>query len=98
LSRRTAPSWGKFNLRGIANGSAVLGYRVAGNVAGHGVATKTVDQLCREADDLRAEEPFDGVSVDDAHAFALARFRYVFGQTMTTHEFREFAYALPRAS
>jgi ribosomal-protein-alanine N-acetyltransferase len=28
---------------------AVLGYRVAENVAGHGVATTTVDQLCREA-------------------------------------------------
>lgn len=40
---------GRFNLRDIANGSAVLGYRVAENVAGHGVATTTVDQLCREA-------------------------------------------------
>jgi len=40
---------GRFNLRDIANGSAVLGYRVAENVAGHGVATTTVDQLGREA-------------------------------------------------
>lgn len=40
---------GRFNLRGIANGSAVLGYRVAESVAGHGVATACVDQLCREA-------------------------------------------------
>ena len=40
---------GRSNLRDIANGSAVLGYRVAENVAGHGVATTTVDQLCREA-------------------------------------------------
>ena len=40
---------GRFNLRDIANGSAVLGYRVAENVAGHGVATTTGDQLCREA-------------------------------------------------
>lgn len=40
---------GRFNLRDIASGSAVLGYRVAENVAGHGVATTTVDQLCREA-------------------------------------------------
>jgi ribosomal-protein-alanine N-acetyltransferase len=40
---------GRFNLRDIANGSAVLSYRVAENVAGHGVATTTIDQLCREA-------------------------------------------------
>ena len=40
---------GRFNLRDIASGSAVLGYRVAENVAGHGIATTTVDQLCREA-------------------------------------------------
>jgi ribosomal-protein-alanine N-acetyltransferase len=40
---------GRFNLRDIANGSAVLGYRVAENVAGLGVATTTVDQLCRAA-------------------------------------------------
>ena len=49
-------------------------------------------------EDACASQPFDGVSADDAHAFALARFRYVFGQTMTTQEFREFARALPRAS
>lgn len=40
---------GRFNLRDIDNGSAVLGYRVARHVAGRGVATTTVDQLCREA-------------------------------------------------
>jgi ribosomal-protein-alanine N-acetyltransferase len=40
---------GRFNLRDIHNGSAVLGYRVAERVAGRGVATTTVDQLCREA-------------------------------------------------
>jgi ribosomal-protein-alanine N-acetyltransferase len=38
---------GRFNLRGINDGSAVLGYRVAQRVAGRGVATATVDQLCR---------------------------------------------------
>lgn len=42
---------GRFNLRNIANGSAVLGYRVAESVAGRGVATACVDQLCREAAD-----------------------------------------------
>lgn len=39
---------GRFNLRDIDNGSAVLGYRVAHDVAGRGVATASVDQLCRQ--------------------------------------------------
>ena len=38
------------------------------------------------------------VILEDAHAFALARFRYLFGQTMTTTDFREFADGLPTAS
>ena len=40
---------GRFNLRRIDNGSAVLGYRVAQHVAGRGVATEGVERLCREA-------------------------------------------------
>ena len=40
---------GRFNLRGIDRGSAVLGYRVAQQVAGHGVATSGVERLCQEA-------------------------------------------------
>ena len=40
---------GRFNLRSITEGSAVLGYRVAQHVAGRGIATATVDQLCRDA-------------------------------------------------
>lgn len=39
-------------------------------------------------EDACASQPFEGFSAQDAHAFALARFRYVFGQTMTTKEFR----------
>ncbi|HET8603367.1 MAG TPA: GNAT family N-acetyltransferase [Marmoricola sp.] len=39
---------GRFNLRDIDDGCAVLGYRVAQRVAGQGVATATVDQLCRD--------------------------------------------------
>ena len=42
-------------------------------------------------EDACASQPFDGFSAQDAHAFALARFRYQFGQTMTTKEFSEFA-------
>ncbi|MFR0357278.1 GNAT family N-acetyltransferase [Streptomyces sediminimaris] len=40
---------GRFNLYDIENGTADLGYRVAQHVAGHGVATATVREMCRIA-------------------------------------------------
>lgn len=40
---------GRFNLIDIADGTATLGYRVAERVAGRGVATATVRELCRIA-------------------------------------------------
>ena len=40
---------GRFNLYGLEDGTAVLGYRVAQQVAGRGVATATVRELCRLA-------------------------------------------------
>jgi [ribosomal protein S5]-alanine N-acetyltransferase len=40
---------GRFNLYDIEDGTAELGYRVAQRVAGHGVATATVGELCRMA-------------------------------------------------
>jgi [ribosomal protein S5]-alanine N-acetyltransferase len=40
---------GRFNLFGIDDGTAKLGYRVAQHVAGRGVATATVRELCRLA-------------------------------------------------
>jgi ribosomal-protein-alanine N-acetyltransferase len=40
---------GRFNLYDFENGTAALGYRVAQHVAGHGVATAAVLQLCRQA-------------------------------------------------
>jgi [ribosomal protein S5]-alanine N-acetyltransferase len=40
---------GRFNLYDIRDGTANLGYRVAEHVAGHGVATATVRELCRLA-------------------------------------------------
>jgi [ribosomal protein S5]-alanine N-acetyltransferase len=40
---------GTFNLRDIEDGTAELGYRVAQRVAGRGVATATVRELCRLA-------------------------------------------------
>ena len=40
---------GRFNLYEVGDGTASLGYRVAQQVAGRGVATATVRQLCRLA-------------------------------------------------
>jgi ribosomal-protein-alanine N-acetyltransferase len=40
---------GRFNLYDLKDGTAVLGYRVAQHVAGRGVATETVRELCRIA-------------------------------------------------
>jgi ribosomal-protein-alanine N-acetyltransferase len=40
---------GRFNLVDIENGTAELGFRVAQDVAGRGVATATVRELCRLA-------------------------------------------------
>jgi ribosomal-protein-alanine N-acetyltransferase len=40
---------GTFNLRDIEDGTAKLGYRVAERVAGRGVATATVRELCQVA-------------------------------------------------
>jgi nicotinamidase-related amidase len=42
-------------------------------------------------EDACASQPFDGFTAREAHAFALARFRYQFGQTMTTKQFKEYA-------
>ncbi|MFF1443124.1 GNAT family N-acetyltransferase [Streptomyces sp. NPDC058295] len=40
---------GRFNLYDLKDGTAELGYRVAQHVAGRGVATTTVRELCRLA-------------------------------------------------
>jgi ribosomal-protein-alanine N-acetyltransferase len=40
---------GRFNLYNLEDGTAKLGYRVAQQVAGRGVATATVRELCRMA-------------------------------------------------
>jgi [ribosomal protein S5]-alanine N-acetyltransferase len=40
---------GRFNLYDLEDGTAKLGYRVAQHVAGRGVATATVRELCRLA-------------------------------------------------
>jgi nicotinamidase-related amidase len=49
-------------------------------------------------EDACASQSFDGFSAQDAHAFALARFRYQFGQTMTTQEFGQYVDGLHVAS
>jgi nicotinamidase-related amidase len=46
-------------------------------------------------EDACASQSFEGFSAHEAHAFALARFRYQFGQTMTAREFAAFAKTLP---
>ncbi len=59
---------GRFNLVDLADGTAELGYRVAQHVAGHGVATATVQELCHRAAAryglraLRAATTFDNVA------------------------------------
>ncbi|MFJ9543372.1 GNAT family N-acetyltransferase [Streptomyces sp. NPDC101225] len=40
---------GRFNLYDLSDGTAELGYRVAQDAAGHGVATSAVRELCRLA-------------------------------------------------
>ncbi|TDD69158.1 N-acetyltransferase [Actinomadura darangshiensis] len=40
---------GRFNLYGIGDGTASLGYRVAQHAAGRGMATRSVRELCRIA-------------------------------------------------
>jgi ribosomal-protein-alanine N-acetyltransferase len=42
---------GRFNLYDLENGAARVGYRVAERVAGHGVATEALSNLCRKAAD-----------------------------------------------
>ena len=59
---------GRFNLYDVKDGTAELGYRVAQHVAGRGVATATVQELCRLAAaqyglrTLRAETSHDNVA------------------------------------
>jgi ribosomal-protein-alanine N-acetyltransferase len=44
-----ARSWAGFNLYRFEDGTAELGYRVAQHVAGRGVATAAVQEVCRLA-------------------------------------------------
>ena len=59
---------GRFNLFDLQDGTAVLGYRVAQHIAGRGMATATVQELCRLAaaqyglHTLRAATSYDNVA------------------------------------
>lgn len=59
---------GRFNLYDVEDGTASLGYRVAEQVAGRGVATAGVQEMCRLAagqlglDTLRAETNHENVA------------------------------------
>jgi hypothetical protein len=48
-------------------------------------------------EDACASQSFEDFTAQEAHAFALARFRYQFGQTMTSEEFRAVTVGLPQA-
>ena len=61
---------GRFNLYRIEDGTADLGYRVAQHVAGHGVATATVRELCRLA---AARHGLRTLRAAAAHANAASR-------------------------
>lgn len=45
-------------------------------------------------EDACASQSFEDFSAQDAHAFAIARFRYQFGQTMTTKQFTRYTESL----
>jgi ribosomal-protein-alanine N-acetyltransferase len=51
LVDRDASVVGRFNLYDLENGAARVGYRVAERVAGRGVATEALSELCRKAAD-----------------------------------------------
>jgi ribosomal-protein-alanine N-acetyltransferase len=59
---------GRFNLVDLDGGTAVLGYRIAQQVAGRGMATATVQELCHRGAEqyglrtLRAATTFDNVA------------------------------------
>jgi ribosomal-protein-alanine N-acetyltransferase len=59
---------GRFNLYDIVDGTADVGYRVAQRVAGRGVATATLENFCRIANEeygivrLRAATPRENVA------------------------------------
>jgi ribosomal-protein-alanine N-acetyltransferase len=58
---------GRFNLYDIVDGTADVGYRVAQRVAGRGVATATLENFCRIAEEygivrLRAATPLNNVA------------------------------------
>ena len=68
LVRADGTVLGRFNLVDLEDGTAELGYRVAQHVAGRGVATATVQELCRLAASryrlrtLRAATTYDNVA------------------------------------
>ena len=51
LVERNGSIVGRFNLYDLENGAAEVGYRVAERVAGRGVATEALSNLCRKAAD-----------------------------------------------
>jgi ribosomal-protein-alanine N-acetyltransferase len=56
---------GRFNLYVTGSGTAKLGYRVAQDVAGRGVATATVREVCRLAVDRHGLRTLDAATTSD---------------------------------
>ncbi|MEV7382526.1 GNAT family N-acetyltransferase [Streptomyces lydicus] len=56
---------GRFNLYDVEDGTARLGYRVAERVAGRGVATATVRELCRMATAMHGLRTLRAATSDD---------------------------------
>ncbi|MGW2295656.1 GNAT family N-acetyltransferase [Streptomyces violaceorubidus] len=59
---------GRFNLYDLQDGGARLGYRVAERVAGRGVATATVQELCRTAPATHGLRTLRAATAHDNHA------------------------------
>jgi [ribosomal protein S5]-alanine N-acetyltransferase len=56
---------GRFNLYGLDDGTAELGYRVAQHVAGRGVATATVQELCQLAAERHGVRTLRAAAADE---------------------------------
>ncbi len=67
---RTGAVTGRFNLYDLRDGAANVGYRVAEEVAGCGVATRGLRDLCRRASD---EHGLDRLNAEASRANAASR-------------------------
>jgi ribosomal-protein-alanine N-acetyltransferase len=85
---------GRFNLYGIGDGTASVGYRIAEHVTGRGVATSGLERLCRLAREeigLRSlTAAADNANVASQRVLAKAGFVLVGPTTVAGHDGSEF--------